>query len=72
MPKTRTSAAQRGGKKGNFADQRNGLLSHFSDRGGRGETSWREIFGYERRPAKPKGGEPFIARGAQKSSSSDS
>lgn len=69
MSKIRNLAVQRGGKKGNFAESRNGLLSHFSDRGGRGETSWRESFGYERRSAKPKGGQPFIARGAPKSSS---
>ncbi len=69
MPKTRTLAAHRGGKKGNFADQRNGLLSHFTDPGEPGGTSWRKSFGYERQPAKPKGGQPFIARGAPKSSS---
>ena len=63
MPKTKTSAA-RGGKKGNFAGQRNGLLSHFTSHSGQAERSWRESFGYERRPAKPKGGKPFIARGA--------
>ncbi len=69
MPTTKTLAARRGGKKGNFADSRNGLLSLFSDPDGRGERSWRETFGYERRPVKPRGDQPFIARAAPKSSS---
>lgn len=66
MPKTRTSAAQKDGKKGNFADPRNGLLSLFTDPDERGTRSWRESFGYERRSVKPEGGQPFIAREARK------
>jgi hypothetical protein len=69
MPKSRNSAAKHGGRKGNFAESRNGLLSLFSDPDGRGERSWRETFGYERRPVKPEGGQPFIAREAPISSS---
>ena len=69
MPKTKISAPRGDAKKGNFADQRNGLLSLFNDPEGRGERNWRESFGYERRPEKPKGGKPFIAREAPKSSS---
>jgi hypothetical protein len=69
MPKTKARAAGKGRKKGNFADQRNGLLKLFTDPDARGERSWRESFGYERRPEKRKGGEPFIAREARRSSS---
>ena len=69
MPKTKTSAARGGARTGNFVDQRNGLLSLFADPEGRGERSWRETFGYERRPEKPRGGQPFIARGSPRSSS---
>lgn len=69
MPKTRTLSARSGGKTGNFAGQRNGLLSHFAGHIGQAGRSWRESFGYERRPEKPKGGQPFIARGSPRSSS---
>lgn len=68
MPKPKTSAPS-SSKKGSFAEQRNGLLSLFTDPDGRGERSWRESFGYERRPEKPKRGQPFIARGSPQSSS---
>ena len=64
MPKHKTAAAARGGKKGSFVESRHGLLSLFDHPDGRGERSWRETFGYERRPEKPKGGQPFIARGS--------
>lgn len=69
MPKTRTLSAQGSGKKGNFADRRNCLLSLFTDPEAPSEQRWRETFGYERRPEKPKGSQPFIAREARKSSS---
>ena len=69
MPNTRNSAAQRGGKKGNFAESRNGLLSLFDDSDRRSDRNWRESFGYERRPEEPKRAKPFIAREARKSSS---
>ena len=69
MPTTKKLAARSGGKKGNFAASRNGLLSHFDGHVGRGERSWRETFGYERRPEKPKRGQPFNAREARRSSS---
>jgi hypothetical protein len=39
------------------------------DRAEHGERGWRQTFGYERRPEKPKRGEPFIAREAPRSSS---
>ena len=61
--------AMRAGQKGNFAECRNGLLSHFDGPDGRGRRRWREIFGYERRPDEAKGGKPFIAREERKSSS---
>ena len=68
MPKTNKPAAGGGPGKGNFAGQRNGLLSLFDDPDGRGGRRWRESFGYERRSEK-KGGQPFIARGSPRSSS---
>ncbi|HET9335238.1 MAG TPA: hypothetical protein VFO12_02390 [Sphingomicrobium sp.] len=67
MPTTKTPAAKRG-KKGSFANSHDSLLSHFAVAGEAGERSWRESFGYERRPDKPKGGKPFIARGSPRSS----
>ena len=69
MGKTKAAAPPRGGDKGSFADRREELLLRFPDPDGRGERSWRETFGYERRPEKAKGGKPFIAREARKSSS---
>jgi len=69
MPTTKKLAARKGDKKGNFADQRNGLLDLFSDVDGCGTSSWRESFGYERRPVKLKGGQAFIAREEPGSSS---
>lgn len=69
MPWTRILAARRSGKKGNFADSRNGLLSLFGDGARNHKRSWRETFGYERRPEKPKRGQPFIVREVQRSSS---
>jgi hypothetical protein len=67
MPTTKIPGAKRG-KKGNFAGQRNGLLSHFAGLSGSSDRSWRETFGYERRPGKPEVGKPFIARGSPRSS----
>jgi hypothetical protein len=68
MPKSKNVAAKPSETKGNFAEQRNGLLSLFSDSDGQGKRSWREVFGYERRSV-AKEGEPFIARAKPKSSS---
>ena len=69
MTALKSSLGSRVGKKGNFANQRDGLLTLFTDPDGRAERSWRETFGYERRPEKPKRGQPFIARGLPRSSS---
>jgi hypothetical protein len=69
MPKFKAPAARGGAKKGSFANAHNGLLPLFDDPDGRGGRRWREVFGYERRPEKPKGGKSFIAREAPKSSS---
>jgi hypothetical protein len=66
---TGRSRSRHGAKKGNFADSRNGLLTLFADPDGRGERSWRETFGYERRAEKPRRGQPFIARELPRSSS---
>jgi hypothetical protein len=59
---------KRKGNQGSFAGKDDGLLSLFEDPDARGERSWRETFGYERRPQKRKG-KPFIARGLPRSSS---
>ena len=69
MPWTRTLAALRKGKQGHFAKSRSGLLSLFHHFDTPGERSWRHTFGYERRPQKPKHGQPFIAREVPRSSS---
>jgi hypothetical protein len=68
MPKSKNLPAKRGEAKGNFADQRNGLLSLFTEPDERSERSWREVFGYEHRSVVKKS-EPFIARAKPKSSS---
>ena len=68
MGKTK-AVPPRGGDKGSFGDRREELLSRFPESDTSGERRWRETFGYERRPEKPKGGKPFIAREARRSSS---
>ncbi len=69
MPKNKTTVARSGGKKGNFADSRNRLLSLFADPDGRGERSWRQTFGQEREIIEPNRGKPFIAREVRRLSS---
>ncbi len=68
MRKSGTSTAQRGSKKGSFANSYNGLLPLFPEPDEHGERRWREVFGYERRKI-VKRDAPFIARGARRSSS---
>jgi len=65
MPKTKPRAAAHGGKKGNFADRRDGLLTLFSDQDEREDGKWQQSFG--QRPEKPKQGKIFIAREARRS-----
>jgi hypothetical protein len=65
MPRTKTGKAGQGGKAGNFANQRDQLLTLFDDPDADVPGKWRQSFGYEK--AKP--GKPFIARGSPKSSS---
>jgi hypothetical protein len=65
MPRTKSGAAGQGGKKGNFANQRDELLTLFDESDANAQRKWRQSFGYEK--AKP--GKPFIARGSPRSSS---
>lgn len=55
-----------GNKKGSFADQREGLLTLFSDQDERGEGKWQQSFG--QRSEKPKKGLMFSSREARRSS----
>lgn len=65
MPTTKTRSAPQGGKKGNFADQRDELLTMFADPDEPGERKWRQSFG--QRPEKPKRGRLFTAPGTRRS-----
>jgi hypothetical protein len=61
------SPAERGSKKGSFADTHNGLLPLFSDPKGPGQQRWLELFGHK--PRKVEKARPFNALEARRSSS---
>ena len=69
MPRTSKPASRGHSKAVNFVAPRNGLLDHFHGEGDRTGRKWRELFGFERKPEKPKGGKSFNAREARRSSS---
>lgn len=69
MVSDKKSVTERHGDKGSFTGRRNSLLPLFCNANTCGKSSWRETFGYERRPEKTKAGKPFNVRGEPKSSS---